>query len=69
LEVLPSAASFVFARHGKFTGADLAAALRERKVLVRHFARPRIDEFVRITVGTDEECASLVVALKAIIAG
>jgi len=68
LEVLPSAANFVFARHGKFAGADLAAALRERKVLVRHFARPRIDGFVRITVGTDEECAALIAALDAIVA-
>lgn len=68
-EVLPSAANFVFARHEKFAGTDLAAALRERKVLVRHFARPRIDEFVRITIGTDGQCAALITALNAIVAG
>jgi len=59
-EVLPSAANFVFARHPGRSGAELAARLRERGVLVRHFKRPRIQDFLRITVGTEEECARLV---------
>src|SRR5689334_1491400 len=59
-EVLPSAANFVFARHPGRSGAELAAGLRERGVLVRHFKRPRIQDFLRITVGTEEECARLV---------
>jgi histidinol-phosphate aminotransferase len=67
-EVLPSQANFVFARHPAHDGAALHAALRERGVLVRHFARPRIADFLRITVGTDEECALLVSALDAILA-
>jgi histidinol-phosphate aminotransferase len=59
-EVLPSAANFVFARHPRHGGADLAAWLRARGVLVRHFGKPRIADYLRITVGTDEECARLI---------
>ncbi len=66
-EVLPSAANFVFARHPAHDGAALAAQLRERSIIVRHFKRPRIDQFLRITVGTDAECASLITALKTLL--
>jgi len=67
-EVLPSATNFVFARHPEHDAARLAKALRERSILVRHFGRPRIDQFLRITIGTDEECAALVAALHEITA-
>jgi histidinol-phosphate aminotransferase len=68
-EVLPSAANFVFARHGRFGGAELAARLRERNILVRHFSKPpRIAPFLRITVGTDAQCQALIDALKVILA-
>lgn len=63
-EVLPSLANFVFARHRSRSGADLAAALRQHGVLVRHFGKPRIDEFLRITVGTDEQCGRLIDVLR-----
>lgn len=66
-EVLPSAANFVFARHPAHDGAKLAAQLRERSIIVRHFKRPRIDQFLRITVGTDAECTSLTTALKTLL--
>lgn len=64
-EVLPSAANFVFARHPGHDGAALAGWLRERAILVRHFNKPRIDQFLRITVGTSAQCASLIESLKA----
>lgn len=67
--VLPSLANFVFATHPDFAGADLAAKLRERAVLVRHFAKPRIDPFLRISIGTEEECDRLIHALDDILAG
>lgn len=66
-EVLPSAANFVFARHPGHDGAALLKALRDRKVLVRHFKQPRIDQYLRITVGTDAECDALLGALKEIV--
>ncbi|MEN9782674.1 MAG: histidinol-phosphate aminotransferase [Pseudomonadota bacterium] len=67
-EVLPSAANFVFARVPGRDGAEVAAKLRERSIIVRHFRKPvRIAEFMRITVGTDEQCAGLVEALREIL--
>ncbi|GHU28016.1 histidinol-phosphate aminotransferase 1 [Betaproteobacteria bacterium] len=68
-EVLPSAANFIFARHPRHDGAALAAALRQRAIIVRHFNKARIDPFLRITIGTDEECAALVEALEKIVRG
>ncbi|WP_411036466.1 histidinol-phosphate transaminase [Shinella sp. BYT-45] len=66
-EVLPSQANFVFARHPDHSGEALAKGLRERAVLVRHFAKPRISDFLRITIGTPEECDRLVAALEEIV--
>jgi len=63
MDVLPSAANFVFARHPTLPGAQLAEALRERAVLVRHFKAERIHPYVRITVGLPEENEKLVQAL------
>ena len=66
-EVLPSAANFIFARHPRHDAAELALALRQRGIIVRHFRQPRIEQFLRITVGTDEQCAALIAALREII--
>jgi histidinol-phosphate aminotransferase len=69
-EVLPSQANFLFARHPMHRGAELYARLRERAVLVRHFARPeRIADFLRITVGSPAENDTLIAALRAIVGG
>ncbi|RLJ63728.1 histidinol-phosphate transaminase [Sulfurisoma sediminicola] len=67
-EVLPSGANFVFARHPQHDAEKSALALRQRSIIVRHFKQPRIDQFLRITVGTDEQCAALVGALRDITA-
>jgi histidinol-phosphate aminotransferase len=67
-EVLPSAANFVFACHPRHDAAQMALALRQRSVIVRHFKQPRIDQFLRITVGTDQQCAALVGELRSILA-
>ncbi|MBP7229856.1 MAG: histidinol-phosphate transaminase [Moraxellaceae bacterium] len=66
-DVLPSAANFVFARHPEHEGSALAARLRERSVIVRHFRISRIEQFLRITIGTPAQNAALVAALKAIL--
>lgn len=63
--VLPSAANFVFASHGTQTAAKIAQALREQGVIVRHFNKPRIDNYLRITIGTPEQNAALLTALDA----
>jgi histidinol-phosphate aminotransferase len=65
--MLPSAANFVFARHPKHEGGALAAALRERAVIVRHFSAPRISDYLRITVGTDEQIDRLLSELSEIL--
>ncbi len=65
-DVLPSSANFVFARHPAHRGAALAAALRQRAVIVRHFSAARIADHLRITVGTDEQIDRLLSALSEI---
>jgi histidinol-phosphate aminotransferase len=67
-EVLPSAANFVFARHGRQDAGALAAKLREHGILVRHFKQPRIDQFLRISIGTPAQCDALVEALRLLLA-
>jgi histidinol-phosphate aminotransferase len=66
--VLPSAANFIFACHPQRDGAELAQALRQRNIIVRHFKLPRIDPYLRISVGTDEQCQLLTDALTKILA-
>jgi histidinol-phosphate aminotransferase len=67
-DVLPSAANFVFVRHPDHSGQELAAALRERAVLVRHFSGLRVADFVRITVGSASELRRLTDALSEFLA-
>jgi histidinol-phosphate aminotransferase len=66
--VLPSSANFVFARHPRRGGAALAAALRERAVLVRHFDKPRTEPWLRITVGTEDDIQRLIAAAAEVLA-
>ena len=65
-EVLPSAANLLFARHAGYDAATLALRLREKEIFVRHFKAPRIDQHLRISIGTDAECDILLDALRAI---
>ncbi len=67
-DVLPSQANFIFARHPGHDAADLARSLREKSIIVRHFTQPRIEQYLRITVGDQQACAVLVDALRAILA-
>ena len=66
-EVLPSAANFVFARHPGRDAAQLAAALREQGVIVRHFKQARIAQFLRITIGAPEQNQALLDVLKGLV--
>jgi histidinol-phosphate aminotransferase len=65
--VLPSSANFVFARHPARDGAELAAALRQHAVLVRHFNKPRTAPYLRITVGTADDIRRLIAAATEIL--
>ena len=65
-QVLPSLANFVFARHRNFDAAKLATGLRERKILVRHFDKSGISDWLRITVGTRAQCEALADAVEAL---
>ena len=67
-EFTDSKANFIFAKHPEISGDEIFTKLREKNIIVRHWNAPRISEYLRITVGTDEEMDSLVDALKEIIA-
>lgn len=58
-----SYANFVFVSHPKHDAATLLGQLRELGILVRYFSAPRINQYLRISIGTDEEMDALVKAL------
>ena len=58
-----SRANFIFARHDRLSADALYRALKEEGILVRHFAQPRIDPYLRISIGTEEEMRTLVAFL------
>jgi len=66
-EVLPSSSNFLFARHSLRPAAELYAGLKKAGILVRYFKASRIDNFLRISIGTDEQCAALIKALKGLL--
>jgi histidinol-phosphate aminotransferase len=66
-EVLPSAANFVFATHPRRAARDLFTELRERGIIVRYFDKPRIDNYLRISVGTDVQCDTLLSVLRTLL--
>jgi histidinol-phosphate aminotransferase len=66
-DVLPSKANFVLAKHPAKDGAAFAAALRDKNIIVRHFKTPRIDQYLRISIGTEQECGKLLAACESIL--
>lgn len=67
-EVLPSGANFIFAKHAVKDAADIAQKLRNKRIIVRHFKKPtRIDQYLRITIGKDEDSQALIHALSEIV--
>lgn len=64
-EFRDSMSNFVFATHPKYSAVDIQKYLRDNKVIVRHFSQPRIDNYLRISVGTDYEAGRLIELLKA----
>jgi len=66
-DVLPSAANFIFATHPQHAAGKLFAALREQGIIVRYFDKPRINEYLRISIGTDDQCDALLTALQGLL--
>lgn len=64
--VIPSLGNFLFARRPGISGETLYQSLKEKAILVRHFPQERIGEYVRITIGTDEQMEKLTAALEEI---
>lgn len=63
-EVLPSEANFIFVRSDKISGKDYFDGLRESNILVRYFAKKPIDDYVRITIGKQEDMEALLSVTK-----
>ena len=62
-----SSANFVFAKHPGIAGHTLYSELKERGILVRHWGKPRISDYLRITIGTDEQMTVLLSAIESIL--
>ena len=65
--IIPSATNFVFVSHENMSAELIAVKLREKNIIVRHFKQSRIENYLRITVGTQQECEILVKALTEIV--
>jgi len=63
-EVLDSKTNFVFARHPKLNGLKTYQNLKNNGILVRHFEKPRLSDFNRITIGSMEQMQALVAAME-----
>lgn len=64
---LESSANFIFCHHAKAQANDLYLALKQENILVRHFNKPRIDNFLRISIGSEPQNQALLAALDKIL--
>lgn len=64
--VVPSQANFIFTSSGQCHGSILFQRLRESGILVRYFDKPKIDNFIRVTIGTDDEMDRFLEAIRTI---
>ena len=66
-ETLDSKSNFIFTRYDKIGGEELYLTLKKMGILVRHFSKPAISDYVRITIGTKEQMDALLAATKEIL--
>jgi len=62
-------ANFIFASHERVPAQEIFQALKERDIYVRYWNKPRIHNYLRITIGTDEEMDQLLAFLKEYLRG
>ena len=62
-----SQSNFIFAAHKSMPAKEIFAALKARNIFVRYFNKPGIDNYLRITIGTDEQMQALEAALREIL--
>jgi histidinol-phosphate aminotransferase len=67
IKVIPSQANFIFVGSEKCPGSVLFRRLREKGILVRYFNKPKIDNFIRVTIGTDAEMDRFLEEIDAIV--
>ena len=65
--VLPSKTNFLFVKSDKIGGRELYEKLKDRGILVRHFGNVRICDYIRVTIGTDEQMNTCLDAIRAIL--
>ena len=65
-----SKSNFIFAKHPKYSGVELFDELKKAGIYVRHFSKPeKINEYLRISIGTDEQMQKLIAFLESYIGG
>jgi histidinol-phosphate aminotransferase len=65
--VVPSQANFIFITHSGFSAPSLFNELKARGILVRYFKQPRINQYLRVSIGTDEEMDAFVAMVREIL--
>ena len=65
--VIESKANFVFISHSSVNAEELLIKLKEKGILVRYFSSPRIDNFLRVSIGTDKEMDAFIKGVKEIL--
>ncbi len=63
-KTLPSAANFIFSTHPAYSAKDIFEYLKSKNIYVRYFNKPRISDYLRITIGTGAEMSTLIAALE-----
>lgn len=63
-QVIDSQANFIFVKHPSYQGESLYQLLRDNSILVRHWNKPKIDQYLRITIGTDQQMEKMIEVFK-----
>jgi histidinol-phosphate aminotransferase len=68
-DAIESKANFIFISHPNYDAKELFVSLKEKGILVRHFNKPRINKFLRVSIGTDEEMDTFYKVIRGMVAG